>query len=463
MSSDWLSITPYSLFDLAVFTASAPLAATFYLLYWKVSRRSVDLIFAITLLCVAIYSFGLFMLDNADAPLPALNWTRVLYAISAAGSVLILHFTFLFIGKVGSSARKIIAVFYAISFILFLITLSPLFLRARIYPIGDMSWYNVAPWLPEIGTIQLVYLFYTLIMACLSAYILHRHIRQQTYGTHQPDQHAKRLLFGLVVMVATNLLDAILATAEINTISFGLIGTVAVCLPAAVALGDQVLQQTRLKEALLGYVGHEVTDEIVQSGLQMRGRDCDVTILFSDIRDFTTMAAISSPEEIVRFLNQYFEEMSKPIYQNGGMFNKTIGDGLLAVFGAFDGMANHALSAVKTAWEMMTVLETINRERDERGMRPVHIGIGLHSGRVVVGNVGSKDHVDYTVIGNVVNIASRVEQYTKVAGHPILITEATYKKAKASIRAEPAGSAPISPGANAVPVLAVIGIEQHDS
>jgi class 3 adenylate cyclase len=461
MPSDWFSIMPYSLPDLAGFVTSASLAVAFGLIYWKVSRRSVDLVFTISLLGMAIYCFGLFMVDNADSPLIALRWIRILYAMSAVVSVLVLHFTFLFIGKVDSYAKKIIAAFYAISFILFFITFSPLFLKARVYPLGERSWYNIAPWLPEIGLAQLFYVIYALIAACFSAYILYRHIGQKTYRTDRPVQHAERLLFGFFVLAATNLLDAILASLGINTISFGLIGMAAVCLPASLALGDQVLHQARLKEALCSYVGHEVTDEIVQSGLQMKGRDCDVTILFSDIRNFTTMAAISSPEEIVNFLNQYFEEMSKTIYKNGGMFNKTIGDGLLAVFGAFDGAANHALLTVKTALEMITVLETMNKEREERGMRPVHIGIGLHSGRVVVGNVGSKDHLDYTVIGNVVNIASRVEQYTKVVGHPILITEATYNKAKASISAEPAGSAPISPGENAVPGLAVTGIKDN--
>jgi class 3 adenylate cyclase len=112
----------------------------------------------------------------------------------------------------------------------------------------------------------------------------------------------------------------------------------------------------------------------------------------------------------------------------------------------------------------MNALAEVNRERSDAGeTQPVQVGIGIHSGPVMIGNVGGKDHVDYRVTGSVVNVASRVEQHTKVVGHPILVTQTTYAKIKAFVSARPAGEAPVRKGDWSVPVLAVIGLNGRET
>src|SRR4030095_201195 len=149
--------------------------------------------------------------------------------------------------------------------------------------------------------------------------------------------------------------------------------------------------------------------------------------------------------------------MARTVFEHGGMFNKIIGDGMLAIFGAPQMLENHALSGVQAALQMQTVLEMLNNGFKEEGLTPLRVGIGLHSGQVVVGNVGGKTRIEYTAIGDVVNVAHRVEQHTKVAHCAILVTEETYKRVKPFVSARVAGEAPIRPGERSVAVLEITG------
>ena len=139
----------------------------------------------------------------------------------------------------------------------------------------------------------------------------------------------------------------------------------------------------------------------------------NVTILFSDLRVFTAHSETQSPEDLVKELNAYFTEVTGAVEAAGGIVDKYIGDAVMAVFGAPVELSDHADRAVQAAMEILRAEKSLNRQRREMGLSPLRTGIGISTGDVVAGNVGSTSRYNYTVIGNEVNLASRLESLTK--------------------------------------------------
>jgi class 3 adenylate cyclase len=181
----------------------------------------------------------------------------------------------------------------------------------------------------------------------------------------------------------------------------------------------------RIRDTFGKYVGPEVRDEILSGRTAPTGGQCEVSILFADLRDFSTWVESSPPEEVVTGLNAYFTEMDAAIRAHGGLVLQFIGDEIEAVFGAPQSDPLHADHAVAAALEMQTRLEAWNAGRRQRGERTLRHGIGIHSGTVVAGNIGSSERMAYALVGDAVNVASRIEALNKHFGTEVLVSGTT--------------------------------------
>ena len=203
-------------------------------------------------------------------------------------------------------------------------------------------------------------------------------------------------------------------------------------LTAAVALGgrngyDTLLklrERRRMRASFGGYVSPSVMEEILAGRIhpEMGGSKRFVCVLFSDIRGYTTRSERMTPEEVIRFLNRYFERTVGLIHERGGAVTSFMGDGIMAVFGAPQPLDNPCREAFEAARAMLDHITEINSRLRAEGEAAMDIGIGLHAGEAVIGHVGSAARHDYTAIGDVTNVASRLESMTKEARHHIVVS-----------------------------------------
>jgi class 3 adenylate cyclase len=379
--------------------------------------------------------------------------------IGAMSLPLIIHFVYAFVDYRPPAAGRVLAALWILAGILIVLTTSPLFLLPAAGGRGAVSWRNVAPYVPDPGPLVAVFFLVWFFVVIYALVALSRHHRALPPTARPELRHTRLLIFGFSTMMVTPFLDLAL-TYVMGAIlpSPTLAGVMVMCVPAAVSLGEQIVQRERLKNALSSYVAPHVSAAILKEGMRLGGETRDVTVMFADIRGFTEMSNRMAPEELVNLLNRYFAAMAAAIFRHGGMLNKTIGDGLLAVFGAPQALDNHALAALRAACDMRLALDDANVEWTARGLGPVRIGIGIHTGDVVIGNMGNQDHVDYTVIGDVVNVAAHVEQHTKKARRAILLTHATYDRVGGEALVEAVEEMRVGTGDRLIGVLALNGL-----
>jgi class 3 adenylate cyclase/GAF domain-containing protein len=199
----------------------------------------------------------------------------------------------------------------------------------------------------------------------------------------------------------------------------------------ALVVMDDISDEKRLKSTMYRYMTQDVAEALLASGeTGLGGQRKEVSVLFSDIRSYTTLTEGMEAEEVVAMLNEYFESMVDAVFQYKGTLDKYIGDAIMAVFGSPLPLKNHEWMAVQTAVEMRHRLIEFNTRRAREGKRTIQIGIGIHSDEVVSGNIGSSKRMELTSIGDGVNLGSRLEGTTKQYGCDIVISEKTYEPCK---------------------------------
>jgi len=189
-------------------------------------------------------------------------------------------------------------------------------------------------------------------------------------------------------------------------------------------------KEVELRTTLSRYVREDLVDKLVQAdkGRLFENERKEVTILFADIRSFTTITERMEAEEVVSMLNQFFSVMVEIIFKNNGVLDKFIGDNLMALFGFIPSETPPPFHAIKAAIEMQEATEDLMKKRKKENKEAFEIGIGINTGIAIAGNVGSDNRSDYTVIGDCVNVAARLEQMAK--GGEIIIGEESYKHVK---------------------------------
>jgi adenylate cyclase len=198
---------------------------------------------------------------------------------------------------------------------------------------------------------------------------------------------------------------------------------------------EDVTNEKRMKSTMSRYMDPGLAEQLLgKGGEALGGKSSVATVLFSDIRGFTTLTEELGAQGTVALLNEYFSLMVDCITEEGGMLDKFIGDAIMAVFGTPFPTENDEDAAVRTSIAMMRSLATYNKERAERGALPVNIGVGLNTDAIVSGNIGSQKRMDYTVIGDGVNLAARIESACKQYGAQVLLSEFTVQRLKGTYR-----------------------------
>ncbi len=203
------------------------------------------------------------------------------------------------------------------------------------------------------------------------------------------------------------------------------------------AMVQGLKERDQLRDTFGRYVTRQVAEHLMKGNQTLGGELVPVTVLFSDIRSFTSISETMEPRALLDFLNEYFTGMVESVMQHHGVVDKFIGDAIMAVFGAPVPDPGDPLHAVNAALEMRTRLGKINESFKARGLPEIRAGIGLHSGQVVAGNMGHAERMEYTVIGDAVNLASRLEGMTKELKCDIILSEDLFKQVEAEVNAEP--------------------------
>src|SRR6478609_42371 len=222
---------------------------------------------------------------------------------------------------------------------------------------------------------------------------------------------------------------------------------------------EKIAQQSLQRSALERFLSPEVVEMVVANpDIRLGGVNQEVTVMFADIRGFTTMSEAMEPGRVVEILNEYFTRVTDVIFDNGGTLDKYIGDAVMAVFGAPISKGNDAANAVNSAIQIQRLLIELNRDAAARQWPELRVGIGINTGSAIAGNIGSPRRLDYTVVGDSVNTAQRL--MTNAAGGQILIAESTAKKLGKTFDLARLPELQVKGRSEAVPVFRVNWVEE---
>jgi adenylate cyclase len=228
------------------------------------------------------------------------------------------------------------------------------------------------------------------------------------------------------------------------------------------AMAAGLRERETVKRAFSGYISRQVLELITSKGElpALKGERRRITVLFCDIRGFTAMAEGMRPEEVVELLSEFFSHMVDVILRNEGTIDKFLGDGMMVIFGAPADDSNQEEHAVRAALEMQRELERLTAAWEGQGRRSFKMGIGINSGPAVVGNIGSQEHMEYTAIGDTVNLAARLETASKDLGAEIVVSEHTQSAVRPLFQWRSLGEVAVKGRAETVRAYAVEGVAE---
>jgi adenylate cyclase len=223
-------------------------------------------------------------------------------------------------------------------------------------------------------------------------------------------------------------------------------------------MAKSLREKEKIKRAFSSYVARQVVDEILKhpDEITFSGERRDVTVIFCDMRGFTPLTERLPPEEVVAALNDFYSLMIDLTIKNDGYLNKFLGDAVMAIFGAPTAYPDHCLRAIKTALQMQAGIAELSAQRVAEGKEPITIGIGISAGEAVAGTVGTENQMEYTVIGDKVNLAARLESNAKPG--QILVSASTYKQVADHVRARCLGVMNVKGKEEQVTVYEVLGL-----
>ena len=226
-------------------------------------------------------------------------------------------------------------------------------------------------------------------------------------------------------------------------------------------MSEGLAERDRVRDLLDKNVSPEVAAQLMRDGGALGGEEREVTILFVDLRSFTRLSESLPPRDVVALLNRFFDRMSGIVEIYHGVVDKYIGDAIMAIFGAPVAQPNHADSAILAALEMQSALARLNAELTTEGRAKLAFGIGINTAKIIAGNIGSSRRLNYSVVGDGVNVAARLQDLTRMSQFraDILVSAATLAAARGHYRVRSLGVAPVRGRDEPVDVYAVEGAE----
>lgn len=221
-------------------------------------------------------------------------------------------------------------------------------------------------------------------------------------------------------------------------------------------------ERDRFKTLFNKFHGSAVTEDLMNNEIALRGEKRNVFVFFSDLRGFTKMSENRDPSQVVEMLNEYFSYMVPAINDSGGVVDKFIGDAIMAVWGVPKSDPENGKNALTACLKMRTTLNELNTLRRVRGEEDLWIGMGLHYGEAISGTIGSLERMEYTVIGNTINTASRIEASTKAFGTDLLVSEEVYEQLKEHFMYELAGQVEVKGRSEPLKLYKVNGLMTED-
>jgi adenylate cyclase len=231
------------------------------------------------------------------------------------------------------------------------------------------------------------------------------------------------------------------------------------------AMAKGLRERDTIKRAFSGYISRQVLETIMEKGElpALKGERRRITVLFADIRGFTAISESMTPEDVVEMLSEFFDRMVEVLMRHQGTIDKFLGDGMMVIFGAPLDDPYQEQHAVLAAVEMQKELRNLCDDWQTNGRQAIKMGIGINSGAAIVGNIGSADHMEYTAIGDTVNLAARLESATKELGLDIAVSEQTYAAIRPLFQWKSAGTIAVRGRIEPVRAYSVEGVNGRPS